>query len=138
MATSKNQQSTDSQESEKPITLNPNAVPYVFKPSAKPADTQPVLSISVDAKPFVPKSKREVSQHEDTKHEIPPDALEEFEDDLLDQLDNDPAEWLKECQDCPCCQGWVYICTGEACKYLNSCYCKIKLDIEQGGTVNST
>lgn len=136
MASSENKEPTDTHEKDKPIILNPNAVPYVFKPPAKSEEP----TINVDAKPFVPKFKREPplnNTQEENKHEIPTDALEEFEDDLLEQLDyneEDQGEWVKECQDCSCCQGWVYNCSGEACKYLNSCYCKIKMDIEQTGT----
>ncbi len=48
--------------------------------------------------------------------------------------DNCLDNWVKECQDCPCCKGWVYSCQGEACKYMNICYCKAKLDIEQTGS----
>ena len=132
MANSQDQSNSDSQESKKPISLNPNATPYVFKPPAKTSDK--ASTINVSAKPFIPKQKRnQLYEQEEDKHEIPPDALEEFEDDLFDQLEDEQTDWIKECQDCPCCQGWVYLCSGEACKFLSSCYCKVKLDIEQNG-----
>ena len=75
------------------------------------------------------------------QYEIPEDALQEFEDDLLDGLPEDEEDqmgvWLKEYQDCPCCKGWIYSCSGEACKYMNMCYCKIKFDIDPNGDIQA-
>jgi hypothetical protein len=46
--------------------------------------------------------------------------------------DYDPmSEFVDECKDCSCCQGWVYSCSGEACKYLDKCFCKVKIDTEE-------
>ncbi len=168
----KNPSITEEKKESKPSSLNPKAVPYQLKPkkdpppekkSAEPAAAPP--TINADAKPFVPKAKKEAEAMPEVPAPPEPvymdpataaqyggappaaagyygeyqgeeplmddymiDLLEDVSDEMEDNILND---WVKECQDCPCCKGWVYSCNGEACKNMQMCYCKVKMDIEE-------
>ena len=138
--------------------LNASAAPYQAKPKKETASPKKEAGeLKPDAKPFVPKSKPAVVSpvpsaprptYPPTQYENypPPDQMyylpegymyaeEEYDkhlEDISDEMDDDPLDsWVKECEDCPCCKGWVYNCSGEACKNMHACYCKVKMGIEE-------
>jgi len=153
-------QKEEQKEAKKSTHLNDNAAPFVPKsrktaPPEKKSEeiSAPPKPLSKNATEFVPKKKP-------TTGEAPaplagytaPPPREEFyypyqsemgyehnhaefghyendsnsEGGIEDMLD----EFVKECENCPCCKGFVYNCSGEACKNLGRCYCKVTQEIE--------
>jgi hypothetical protein len=60
-------------------------------------------------------------------------ALQQDLDEEFNQMENEveSPEFLSQFQNCTCCKGYVYNCTGDACQYLGSCYCRVQNEIEQ-------
>ena len=115
--------SSDSEpEREDKFELNPNATPFVPKTRNNPNIGSSKINAS-DQKENTEENKEEV--------EIPIDALEEFQEDLLNRLMKEQPYYMEKFKDCSCCKGYVYNCQGEICKYLEVCHCKAKVDIEK-------
>ena len=137
---------TDNLDPKKPgSSLNPNAAPYQHKVLSQPNTKQ---TMNTNAKPFVPKANaqqipssipQEIPQinpppmAEYYGEPIPYDFYEFDPNHIYDdegEYEEEDEDWIEECKDCPCCHGWIYNCSGEACKNMDKCYCKVKLDLE--------
>ena len=60
-----------------------------------------------------------------------------YADEDDDQEYGADPEYVQSCANCPCCLGYVYSCSGEACKYLDMCYCLVRLEVEDSAPNNN-
>lgn len=51
--------------------------------------------------------------------------------DDLDSESEDEDKWYPDFSNCECCEGYIYACVGETCRYLGMCYCKMKVDLDK-------
>ena len=99
-----------------------------------------ILNFNLNAAEYKPKEKIEEEVREEFDmimgDIIESEVQEEFAKQIklnnsLDDESEDEEKWFPKYKDCPCCNGFVYNCNGEACISLGQCYCKMKDDIEE-------
>jgi len=98
------------------------------------------LKFNLDAEEYVPRKNMNncgnyfVKNYEDDDGNVEGDELEIIMKDIMDDeelSDNEEEDkWWPKYQNCECCKGYIYRCSGKACEHLDSCYCKIKDDVE--------
>jgi len=75
-----------------------------------------------------------VKNYEEDDGNVEGDELEIIMKDIMDDeeiSDNEEEDkWWPKYQNCDCCKGYIYRGSGKACEHLDSCYCKIKDDVE--------
>lgn len=131
------------QEKTEQINLNPEAKEY--KPSKKKKDPEngeidDKLNFNLNAKQYIPKSKTEFVEADDDEDDninqevIDKMMQDDIENEVMEELGNiseDEDKWLPKYKDCPCCKGYVFNCSGQVCKDLGQCYCKMTDDCEE-------
>lgn len=97
------------------------------------------LRFNLDAEEYVPKSLNGqnnfiLRELEEENVNVEGEELEVIMKDLLDdeELDGneDDEKWWPKYQNCECCKGYVYKCSGKACEHMDSCYCKVQDEME--------
>lgn len=97
------------------------------------------LNLNLDAKEYIPKYVEYLDNQQEEEEEDSDLEGEEFDMIVKDIIDNEALEeayeddeesdedkWFPKYKDCECCNGFVFKCTGAACKNMNMCYCKMK------------
>ena len=145
----------------KDLQLNTGAKNYIPKSKRKdntnvqaPANIENVnglnedkLNLNLDANEYIPKYM-DVDYNQEEEDDVDLES-EEFEMIVKDIIENEALEkeyeedeesdedkWFPKYKDCECCKGFVYKCTGTACKNMNMCYCKMKEECDDDDEYN--